>query len=275
MISVTDEQFKAFQKLIYQHSGIRLDDRKTTLLTTRLQRRLRKIAMDDVAAYLQIVSQPSGKGELQELLNVITTNETSFYRTTQHFDWFTETFLPEKLAQHAAQQRQPSLRIWSAACSIGAEPYTLVFCLDEFSRQFAQWDISIIASDLSSDSLATAKQARYTGRLIDSLDPPRVKKYFREISGVRNEHEILPKYRGQVEFFLHNLMHPMTRPKVDCIYLRNVLIYFDIASKKVVLKNMVDALAPGGYLVVGPSEGIYGFDHPLTKHSSFLYQKRS
>lgn len=273
MITLTQEQFKKFQKLIYQHSGIRLDDRKQTLLRSRMQRRLRQIDLDDVDEYYRIVTTPSQKKELQALIDVVTTNETSFYRTATHFDWFCDQFLIEIVKQAKLGQRKKTLRLWSAACSLGAEPYTLLFCLEKRRAQLGDWKIEILGSDLSETTLATAKSGRFSQRLIDSLDPSSTKRFFQKIDGFQNEYQVRDEFLDRIDFFQHNLMTPLRQPLMDCIFLRNVLIYFDEASKQQVVTNMVNSLTPGGYLVIGPSEGIYGLDNPLEKLSTFLYQK--
>jgi len=190
LITLTDEQFKRFQALIYKHSGIRLDDRKQTLLRSRLQRRLRQIDMDDVDEYYRIVTTPRRKDELQALIDVVTTNETSFYRTETHFQWFSDIFLTEAIRDAKKGQRTKVLRVWSAACSVGAEPYTFLFCLHEKRAAMDSWEINILAADLSTDSLAKAQSGRFTKRLIDGLDAKQTKRFFREIEGFQPEYQI-------------------------------------------------------------------------------------
>lgn len=273
MIVLTEEQFKRFQSLIYQHSGIRLDNRKQTLLRSRLQRRLRQIDLDDVDQYYRIVTNPKRKDELQALIDVVTTNETSFFRTESHFEWFSNTYLTDIARQAKRGDRTKTLRLWSAACSVGAEPYTLLFCLHDKRAAMETWTVDLLASDLCTESLGSAKTGQFSKRLIDSLDDGRTKRFFRQTDGIVPGYEIRPEFADRIEFFQHNLMKRLDRPPMDCIFLRNVLIYFDEASKQKVLTNMVNALVPGGFLVIGPSEGIFGLENPLTKISTFLYQK--
>lgn len=282
MLEITEDQFKRFQSLIYKHCGIRLDDRKQLLLRTRLQRRLRQISMDDVEKYLSIITRPGGADEFQSLIDVVTTNETSFFRTQSHFDWFTEEFLPAFAAQRGGSVGKRELRIWSAACSNGAEAYTLTFCLHEHRALIPGVKTKILASDVCVSALEQARAAKYPQRFVDALPPASRKKYFDEVpmtagaapNAVR-DYQVRPEFREQVEWVHHNLMHPLNRPLMDCVFLRNVLIYFDEASKQTVLTNVVNQIAPGGYLVVGPSEGIYGLENPLKKIKTFLYQKTS
>jgi chemotaxis protein methyltransferase CheR len=282
VIEITEEQFKRFQSLIYKHCGIRLDDRKQLLLRTRLQRRLRQIPMDDVEKYLEIVTRPGGAEEFQSLIDVVTTNETSFFRTQSHFDWLTNVFLPEVHSRRVTPGGSRELRLWSAACSNGAEAYSLSFCLYDHRELVQGMKVKIFASDLCVSALDQARTGKYPQRFVDTLSPSMRKRFFDEVVASANsspsaprEYQVRSEFRDQVEWIHHNLMHPLHRPPMDCVFLRNVLIYFDDVSKQTVLTNVVNQIAPGGYLVVGPSEGIYGLDNPLKKINTFLYQKNS
>ena len=280
MITLSESQFDRFQTLIYQHSGIRLDNRKMTLLTSRLNRRLRSLKMESVDDYYALVTRRGETTELQALLDVITTNETSFYRTQPHFDWFSNDFLARCVADVKSGQRERRLRLWSAACSIGAEPYTMAFCLYDQRHRLSNWNVDLLASDLCVTSLETARQGIYAQRLVDSLDEKVIKRFFRRLDTTPPTYQVRDAFRSQVDFFHQNLMKPLRREKInagpfDCIFLRNILIYFDESSKQSVLNHVVSALAKGGYLVIGPSEGIFGLENPLEKLSTFLYRKSS
>lgn len=272
MQRLTTEQFSRFQRLIYQQCGIRLDDRKVTLLSSRLQKRLRALSIDDADAYFRLVTSAGGKDELVQMLNVITTNETSFFRTQPHFDWFTDSFIGEMVARNAAGTHRPSLRIWSAACSIGAEPYTLALCLADHRQKMPDWKLTILGTDLCENSLAIAKAGRFKPRTLDGIPAAKWTRYFRKRDD-GDELQLRDEYLKMVTFRRHNLMQPLGEPPFDCVFLRNVLIYFDESSKQMVLNHITASVAPGGYLVIGPSEGIYGLANPLKKLSTFLYQR--
>ena len=274
MLTLTTEQFQRFAKLIYEHSGIRLDDRKMTLLSRRLKPRLEATGIDNVDRYYQLVRCKNGKVELVKLLTAVTTNETSFYRTQPHFDWFQNDFLKEVWQQHARGQRPPRLRIWSAACSTGAEPYSLAICLEEKQFKSPPWDVFLLGTDLSEDALEAARTARYRSRVLESFPQEKLNRHFREVEGLIPEFELRNDFRERVTFERHNLMNPIRHAAFDCIFLRNVLIYFDTDSKQQVLRQIANALVPGGYLVIGPSEGIYGLENPLVKLKTFLYRKK-
>lgn len=270
-------QFARFQKLVYAHSGIRLDQRKLTLLTSRVRKRLRATGMEDVDVYYDYVTSRGGRTELASLLDAVTTNETSFFRTQEHFTWFQETFLPERIADKANANSPARLRLWSAACSNGAEPYTLAFTLYEMRHRFTGWDTSILATDLSEVSLKQARSGEYRGRIMEGLSDEQRSRFFKPVAGDDETFRVKDSHRSLITFAGHNLMEPLQSPlqPFDCVFLRNVLIYFDNESKQTVIRNVVNAMASGGYLVVGPSEGVYGMHQPLLKRSTFLYQKEA
>jgi len=272
--SLTDREFKRFRDFIYEVSGIHVPDTKKTLLSNRIRRRLRACASVSFTEYLSHVTSSQGAGEVEGLLNAVTTNETSFFRTDKHFEWLETEFIREVTQQHKARLRTPQLRIWSAACSTGEEPYSIAICLAANQLRLSNWSLKIVATDISRGELDTAQAGIYKERSTESLDPKRLKRYFK-----RNESEstweIKPSIRSMVEFQRHNILDPLRQPSFDCVFIRNVLIYFDKDSKQRVIDNLIDSMSPAGYLVVGPSEGIFEMLAPLKKHSPFLYQRVS
>ncbi len=169
-------------------------------------------------------------------------------------------------------ERPASLRVWSAACSTGEEVYSLAICAVENSLRLKGWKISVVGTDISEAVLKEARQAVYRTRSLEEVSPVQLKRYF-DAQPDGQTWQVRSAVKELVEFRWHNLMEPLPVPSFDCIFIRNVLIYFDRDSKKAVIKNLMSALAPGGYLVVGPSEGIYDMLDPLTKKTTFLYQK--
>ena len=198
------------------------------------------------------------------------------HRFTEHpttLTGFSKEFIPEISKRHRRGERDNTLRVWSAACATGPEAYTIVLCLHDLRAHLDEWQIDVIASDLSTASLDAAKQATYNARVMDTMTSHTIRRFFKKIEGPQEKYTLKSEFCEQVEFFHHNLMKPLVGPPMDCIFLRNVLIYFDEKSKEQVIQNMSDSLVPGGYLVVGPSEGIYGLKNPLNKRETFLYQK--
>lgn len=164
------------------------------------------------------------------------------------------------------------LRIWSAACSTGEEVYSLAICLAENALRLRGWQLTILGTDISEAVLRHARAASYKANALEEVSESQKRRYF-EPSADGQSWQVRPSVCDMVEFRRHNLMEPLSGPPFDCIFIRNVLIYFDRESKKVVIKHLLGSLARGGFLVVGPSEGIYDMLDPLVKRSTFLYQK--
>lgn len=269
---LSPQQFGRFRDFIYRQSGIRVDVSKVTLVSNRIRRRLRDGAFADYDAYYAHLTSPQGAGELELFLDAITTNETHFFRTPGHFEWFRGDFLAEMILHQRKSARAPALRVWSAACSTGEEPYSLAICAAENSLRLKNWKVSIVGTDISEAALKEARQGEYRERSLDEVSPPQLKRYF-DAQPDGKSWIVKPAVRELVEFRRHNLMEPLRLPPFDCIFIRNVLIYFDRESKQAVIRNLIGALARGGYLVVGPSEGIYDMLEPLVKRATYLYQK--
>ena len=205
-------------------------------------------------------------------MDAITTNETFFFRTEKHFDWLKTDLLTELVAQHRTSKRSPSLRIWSAGCASGAEPYSIAICLAENMYRLRDWSLQILGTDISEEALRVAREGIFKPRAIESVTDKQRRRYFQHQTE-DDLWQVRPEIKKLVEFKRHNLIHTLPEPSFDCIFIRNVLIYFDRDSKLTVINNLLNAMAVGGYLVVGPSEGIYDMLNPLQKRSPFLYQK--
>ncbi len=269
---LSPRQFELFRDFIYRHSGIRVDAAKVTLASNRIRRRLRACQLDDFESYYQYLNSPAGTGELELFLDAVTTNETHFFRTPHHFEWFKDEFLSEfSLRPHTGTQPR-KLRVWSAACSTGEEPYSVAICVQESAVKLRDCKATIVGTDISEAVLREARLGCYRKRSLEEVSEQRLKRHF-EAAADGTTFTLRPQLREMVEFRRHNLMEPLRLAPFDCIFIRNVLIYFDRDSKLVVIKNLINLLTPGGYLVVGPSEGIYDMLHPLVKRSTFAYQK--
>lgn len=265
-------QFERFSDFIYQKCGIRIDEKKVTLLSNRVRRRLKATGLNDFDAYYKFLASASGTSELQDFLDAITTNETFFFRTPKQFDWLETVLLPTMIAEHIAGRRPPSLRFWSAGCSTGAEPYSIAIKLLENAYRLRDWSLQILGTDLSEEALRDARQGEFTARLVDAVTERQRRRFFQQGSD-GNHWQIRSEAKQLIEFRGHNLMRPLREHTFDCVFIRNVLIYFDRESKQVVINNILNALADGGYLVVGPSEGVYDMLQSLRKISPLIYQK--
>ena len=306
-------EFKAFRTLIHEHTGIWLRDGKQVMLASRLSRRLRHYGMAGFAEYYQYVQKvPDDSDEIRELINCVTTNKTSFFRERHHFDYLAGKVVPE--ARAAVLRGGPrTIRVWSAACSTGEEPYTVAITLLEAlqaqhnampgprrassaqrgddSPQHAQgrkalpgfgmapglWKIEVIASDIDTNVLNTAKRAIYNEDSLASLDPPLHKKYF-----LRGKDDMLGRIKVKaevarlVEFKRINLKdsHWPLEGSFDAIFFRNALIYFNHDTQDMFLRKMVRCLKPGGYLFLGNAEHIPWLHDILEPLNRTMYRLR-
>ncbi|MHC4080868.1 MAG: CheR family methyltransferase [Planctomycetota bacterium] len=265
-------QFDRFRAFIYERSGIWITDNKLTLLSNRIRRRLKALEAPDFDAYYRHLTSSQGTGELEHFLDSVTTNETFFFRTPRHFEWFKSEFLGEAIAAERKGERARTLRIWSAGCATGAEAYTIAICLLENLLRLRDWSLAVIATDISEEALRGARAGVFRSRAVEEVSEQQRKRFF-EPAAEDDCCRVKPEVKELVRFEYHNLMTPMSQGPFDCIFIRNVLIYFDRASKETVVRHLIAALAPGGYLVVGPSEGLYDMLRPLERRTTFLYQK--
>jgi chemotaxis protein methyltransferase CheR len=271
---LTDAEYERFCGLIYRVAGIRIAENKRVMVGNRVRRRLRATGIKNFADYYSFLTSPTGGGEMPLFLDAITTNETYFFRDPHQYEWLGETFFPE-IIQHAIQRKRPKvLRIWSAACSTGEEPYSIAIKVLARKPMFAGWRTTILGTDLSGAVLATAAAGNYDVRAVRLIEPNERKTFFKE-DALSQRWVVKPEVKALVTWKQHNLLQALKDTLFDCIFLKNVLIYFDTESKKAVVRNVTDALAKGGYLVIGPTEGIHNMLGSLDKVKSWLYQRPS
>ena len=263
--------FARLREIVRDRTGIHLGDHKRQLCQTRLARRLRALDLATFEDYLAELER-TGSGEPAELINAITTNVTAFFREPHHFELLATRILPE-LARDATRAR---LRLWSAGCSSGEEPWSLAMVLDE-ARLPARWDAKILATDIDTDVLARASEGIYADDRLAQLGAGRRERYFSRGTGARSgQWRIAELLRSRVAFRSLNLFDPwpMRRP-FDVIFCRNVIIYFDEPSKQRLVRRFVDALAPGGYLFLGHSESLIHGVRGLEPRGHTCYRKGS
>jgi chemotaxis protein methyltransferase CheR len=271
---LTDEEYERFCGLIYRVTGIRIADNKRIMVGNRVRRRLRATGIASFAEYYAFLTSPGGGGEMPLFLDAITTNETYFFRDIQHYQWLEQTFLPEVNQQAKDRKRPKVLRIWSAACSTGEEPYSIALKLLGQRLLLSGWRTSILGTDLSGAVLAAAETGSYDERAVHLVDPKQKQLFFSEDAAAQRW-LVKPEVKALVTWKQHNLLRPLREEPFDCIFLKNVLIYFDTESKKTVVRNVIDALAKGGYLVIGATEGVHAMLDPLKKVKSWLFQRAS
>jgi len=268
------EAYRFIVDLIYRHSRIKLGSDKQALLSSRLTKRLRSIGLSSFDEYCAVLRSPQSQDEIEELLDLISTNHTRFYREPDHFDYLIAKILPPLIPTLIA--RHSPLRVWSAASSSGEEPYTLAIVLSEFLRAFPAVDWQICASDISNRVLTAAKQGVYRMDAVEPVPPDLLRRYFQKGFGAqegkcRVRSELRDKVRYErINLFQHEYPIPLQQHVIFC---RNVMIYFDIPSREQAVKRMSHYLAPGGYLIVGHSESLMGINHGLKSIRQGIYQK--
>ena len=260
---VSDQEFALFRKLIYRLAGINMADSKKPLLAGRLTRRLRHHGLDSFRDYYSLVTRAEHSDELQLMVDLLTTNETYFFREAAHFDYL-QTF--------AASRRGRPFRVWSGASSSGEEPYTIAMVLAETLGMAANWEI--VASDISLSMLEKAHAGLYPMERGKGIPPELLKKYC--LKGVREQEGnflVDTKLRERVDFRHINLISPTTRDlgQFDLIFLRNVMIYFDNDTKRKVVGNMLPHLREDGTFIVGHSETLTGITDALSAMRPTLY----
>ncbi|HOS96365.1 MAG TPA: protein-glutamate O-methyltransferase CheR [Deltaproteobacteria bacterium] len=256
--TMTDETFILLRDFIYEQSGIYFADNKKSQLEARLGLRLRANNLADYEKYYYLLKyDPNSSRELRALFDSVTTNETSFFRSPPQIQAFHEKVVPEIISRKE-KQGERQIRLWSAGCSTGEEPYTMGIVLKQILKDsVANWDVKIIASDISEKALRSAKNAVYSDYALRSV-PPEIKQAFFVPDG--NSYRIVDDVRTLVDLQYLNL-NDARRVQImkgfDIIFCRNVLIYFDDEAKKRFVAQLYDCLNHGGYLFIGHSESLH------------------
>ena len=263
-LHITDAEFRDFQAFVYDHAGISMHAGKKALVCGRLGKRLQHHQLATYAQYHALIHSADGSAEKQICIDLLTTNETYFFREPKHFEW---------LAQYVRSlpTREPTFRVWSAASSSGEEAYSLAMTLAEHCQQ--PWEI--MGSDISTRMLERARTGHYGMVRSKHIDPKLLKKYCLRGTGSQEGTFLIHKsLRARTDFVHLNLNEPL--PAVgsfDVIFLRNVMIYFDTATKQSVVQRLVQQLRPGGYLCVGHSESLNDLQHGLQQQAPAIFRK--
>lgn len=273
--TLSDREFQRFSSLIYDSVGIKMPPAKKTMLEARLQKRLKALGIRSFEEYGDHVFSHEGRtSELVHLIDVVTTNKTDFFREPGHFDFMVKTALPNILGSKGAT-RDP-VRVWSAGCSTGEEPYTLAMVLSEFAVGRPDFRVAITASDICTQVLQTAKTGIYPEERTDPIPLNLKKKYLmRSREKSKSLIRIAPRLRSLVNFKRINFMDDDLgiTEKMDIIFCRNVVIYFDKPTQQVLMKKFYKQLNPGGYLFIGHSETLSGLDLDFKAVASTVYRK--
>jgi chemotaxis protein methyltransferase CheR len=249
-----DEDFEWVRAEIRRRTGITLGDSKRNLVYNRLARRLRALGLSSFEDYVEYLSA-NPDAELGEFVNALTTNVTAFFRENHHFEMLADEVLPGLLARHARDRR---IRIWSAGCSSGQEPYSIAMTLLEAGAKLDGWDVKILATDLDTDILEQAQAAVYAEDRVAGMPDERLRRWFLRGAGANaGQYRLKPEVRGLVTFRQLNLMDPWPmKGPFDVIFCRNVIIYFDKPTQARLVHRFTELLGVGGHLFLGHSESV-------------------
>jgi chemotaxis protein methyltransferase CheR len=275
VIGITDAEFDRLRSLIHTETGIELRDTKRHLLCARLARRLRHHGYATFGEYWTHLRDHDPAGaERTAMINAITTTKTDFFREPHHFDFLREQVLPD-VAARIARGDTPRLRIWSAGCSTGEEPYSIAFTVLDARVGTSSWDARILASDINTDVLAAAEEGVYAHERLDGVDANVTRRHFRPLPDEPARFQVNPLARRLVAFRQINLQDGVwpIRTTFDVIFCRNVIIYFDRATQREVVRRLAAFLEPGGYLVLGHSESLLGHGLGLSYVGQTVYRK--
>lgn len=266
-----DAEFNFIRHVIGENAGIVLGPNKRQLVQGRLARRLRELGLPTYEAYCEHVRE-SGPEELVDLINALTTNVTAFFRENHHFDALAAYMLPEALQRNQSSRR---LRIWSAGCSTGEEPYCIAMVASEALPSSGRWDLKILATDIDSNVIESARQGIYPLERLSAVPQNRLRRCFRKGVGPNTGQALIqPDIARLISFRTLNLQHswPMKGP-FDIIFCRNVMIYFDQSTRERLVARFAELLAPEGYLCLGHSESIHAGTAPFRLVGKTIYRR--
>ncbi|MDD5156509.1 protein-glutamate O-methyltransferase CheR [Sulfurimonas sp.] len=270
-IDLSPKEFNLFRDYIYEKVGIALSDQKSTLVKGRLNKRLRQLGFDNFRAYYDYLVHDQSGDELALFVSAISTNVTSFFRETAQWKWL-ETYLPQMISA----KREKKIRIWSAGCSSGEEPYTILMFLQQHLKDFESWDIKIIATDISEKVLKKAISGIYDATQVEALPKNTVIHAFEKIR-INNiaHYQIVPSLREKVMFRTYNLVTDrfIFKNHFDMIFCRNVMIYFDDITRLEVIRRFTTVLPKGAPLFFGSSESLTTHRESLKLIGSSIYQR--
>ena len=249
---LSDADFEQYRKLIYAESGITFTASNRSILESRLKEQLRSNGLPTVSAYYDKITK--SKDELKAFLDAITTNLTRFFRNEAHFEALKNYVIPE-IINKIRKGFPGTIRLWSAGCSTGEEPYTIAMLLNEILP--SPWNFEILASDISLKCLMTAKEGFYAENRIAGIPDKYLAKYFEKVDG---GYKALPSLTSKIKFDYHNLKNDSGQRNLDIVFCRNVIIYFDEAAQTEVINRFWNSMAQKSFLFIGHSESLFGMD---------------
>lgn len=267
----TLQDFAKLQKLVIEHTGIVLSDAKHNMVYGRLARRLRATGITNFSEYLGFLMDD--EDELVNFINAVTTNLTSFFREKHHFEYLKTTVFPALEKQNAATRR---IRIWSAGCSTGEEPYSLAITIREYFSAKSGWDIKILASDLDTNVIAHGERGVYDMERVQDLPRQQLTRWFVRGKGSNaGKVKVKPELQDLIEFRQVNLLQSWPfRGPFDFMFCRNVVIYFDMPTKVKLFARYADILKSEGFLFIGHSESLFKVTDRFQLIGNTIYQKK-
>lgn len=273
ILPLSEDVFRLIRDIVRDYCGLYFDDSSKYLIEKRLSRRVKNHHLKDFRDYYRYIRYDrSAEAELSAIMDILTVNETYFFREQNQLKAFSEEILDELKERNEGTR---TLRVWSAGCSTGEEPYTIAMLINE-RGYFRDWDVEVHGSDINQRVLQIARKGSYRSNSFRTTEPYFKSKYFRDEDG---QSQIIDEVKKHVTFSYLNLLDPFKTKflgKMDVIFCRNVLIYFDIASRKKVIENFHDRLKDGGYLLLGHAESLINistaFNLKHCKHD-MVYQK--
>lgn len=254
--------------LVHKFTGITMNNGKKALLQGRLRPRIKKLKLNSFENYMNYLL--GSKEEIQEFINLITTNETQFFRTPRIWDYFTQQFLPEWAKKNPGK----TLRIWSGASSSGEEIYTIAICCEDFKNKQKNFSYQILGTDISTHVLKEAEAAVYGGRSIENFKLNRPQLFEKYMNSESEVFKVSPLITSRVKFKTHNLFSaPKEKNYYDLVFLRNVLIYFSASDQEIVLRNIAEGLLDDGTLIIGESESLNSLNVPFSYQQPLIYHK--
>jgi len=267
----TDGDFQALRSMVKEMTGINLAESKRELVYGRVSRRLRALGLSSFGSYRGLLESGDGS-ELVAFCNALTTNLTSFFRESHHFDYLRDQFL---VPRRDAGQRGERIRIWSSACSSGEEPYSIAMVVAETIPDWQRWDIKILATDLDSDILARAQRGTYNADRVKGLDPKRLSHFFTEVQdSTEAAYQVVPELAKLITFKQINLMHDLPMPgPLDVIFCRNVVIYFDKDTQRGLFSRISKLQRPDDLLMLGHSETLFKVSDDYSLIGKTIYRR--
>jgi len=274
---LSDKYFNLFSRFIYDQCGIKLPQIKKTMLTVRLAKRLRAVKIRTFKEYYEYINSEDGrKNELANMIDVVTTNKTNFFREAKHFDVLVQKAIPD-LFRTRPDIRYKTLNIWSAGCSTGEEPYTIAMVMDEYVNNHKSLSYAILCSDISTRVLQKAAKGVYEDALLEGIPGHYLRKYMMRGKGKsKGKNRVVPELRNRLTFRRVNLNSGNDfgiRTRMDIIFCRNVIIYFDRETQIQLFKKYYRQLHPGGYLFIGHSETLHGINDRFIPVDASVYRK--